>query len=282
MRLILLLGAFLFLSIACSKQSGETSSVFIVKVNDEILTKEELEATVPEGLSPEDSTIAAEHYIRMWINNNLMYDVASQKVADKKSIEQLVDNYRQSLTIYQYKEQLVSEKLSKEINNQILLDYYESNKNKFKIDKSLIKGLYLKIPLNAPQIDKVRNWYKTITPANITNIENYCVRNAVEYGYFVDNWVDFNELTEEWPVNYKNESDVIKVNKYFEQKGSKYYYFLHVTDYSLPGDNAPFEYAKSTIKEILINQQKIDFLKKIEEDLYRKALDKGQIIFYSE
>jgi hypothetical protein len=281
MRLISSLIIVSLFAVACSKQSGKTIT-YIVKVNNDVLTKEDLNANIPLGLSLEDSTITSEHFIRMWINNKLMYDLASQKIADKKDIEQLVDNYRQSLTVYQYKEQLVSEKLSKEIDNQALLKYYEANKDKFKIDKTLIKGLFLKIPINAPQIDKVSNWYKSLTPANVTNIENYCVRNAAEYGYFVDDWVDFNEVTEEWPENYKNESDVVRVNKYFEQKGSKFYYFLHVTSYSLPGDNAPFEYAKPTIKEILINQQKIDFLNKIEEDLYRKALDNGQITFYNE
>jgi hypothetical protein len=281
MRLILSLIIISLFPIACSQQSGKTVT-YIVKVNNDVLTKEELNASVPLGLSPEDSTITAEHYIRMWINNKLMYNLASKKIVNQKDIEQLVDNYRQSLTVYQYKEQLINEKLSREIDNQALLDYYEKNKDKFKIDRPLIKGLFLKIPLNAPQIDKVRNWYKSLTNTNIANIENYCVRNAAEYGYFVDNWVDFNELTSEWPADYKNESDVVKLNKFFEQKGTKFYYFLHVTAYSLPGDNAPFEYAKPTIKEMLINQQKIDFFNKIEEDLYRKALDNGQITFYNE
>lgn len=281
MRLILSLIIALLFVTACSEQSGK-SATYILKVDNAILTKEELDANTPHGLNPEDSIIAAEHYIHLWISNHLMYTVASKNIVDKKNIDQLVDNYRQSLTIYQYKEQLVSEKVSKDINNQALLDYYEANKDKFKIDRPLIKGLFLKIPVNAPQIDKVRVWYKSLTPANINNIENYCVRNAVEYGYFADNWMDFNELTESWPKNYRNQYDVIKLNQYFEQKSDNFYYFLHVTDYSLPGDDAPFEYAKTNIKEILINQQKINFLNKIEEDLYRKALNNGQIVFYNE
>jgi hypothetical protein len=281
MRLILSLIIVSLVAVACSRQSGK-SLAGIVKVNNDVLTKEALNANIPLDLSPEDSTITAEHYIRMWINNKLMYHLASQKIANKNEIEQLVDNYRQSLTIYQYKEQLINEKLSREIGNQALLDYYEVNKDKFKIDRPLIKGLFLKIPINAPQIDKVRNWYKSLTAANITNIENYCVRNAAEYGYFVDEWIDFNELTDEWPINYKNETEILKRNSFFEQEGPKFHYFLHVTAYSLPGDNAPFEYAKPTIKEMLINQQKIDFLNKIEDDLYRKALNNGQITFYNE
>ncbi|MDR1437002.1 MAG: peptidyl-prolyl cis-trans isomerase [Candidatus Symbiothrix sp.] len=281
MRLIIPLVVVSLLAVACNNQPATEVSV-IVKVNDKVLSKKDLDDVISKGLSPEDSTIAAEHFIRLWINDNLMYSVAAKNVTDKKSLDHLVENYRQSLTVYQYKEQLVNEKLSTEITNSSLLEYYEKNKDKFKIDRPLIKGLFLKIPVNASQIEKVRIWYKSLTPANITNIENYCVRNVVEYGYFVDNWIDFYELANEWPVNYKNENEILQQQKYFEQKGSHFYYLLNVTDFLLPGDNAPFEYAKPTIREILINQQKTDFLKNIEDDLYRKALNNGDIIFYNE
>jgi hypothetical protein len=281
MKLILSLLIVSLLVVACSKQSKDVGT-FIVKVNEDVLTKDDLDVVVTKNLSPEDSTIAAEHFIRLWINDKLIYNIASKNIADKKNINQLVENYRQSLTIYQYKEQLVNEKLSGEIHNSALLDYYEENKDKFKIDKPLVKGLFLKIPVNAPQIEKIRNWYKLLTPTNITNIENYCVRNAVEYGYFVDNWIDFNEMTDNWPANYKSESDIQKHNKYLEREDDQFYYLLNIVACLLPGDNAPFEYAKPTIKEILINQRKIDFFKNIEDDLYRKALNNGEITFYNE
>jgi hypothetical protein len=211
-----------------------------------------------------------------------MFTVASKNIVDKKSIEQLVEDYRKSLIVYQYEEQLIAEKLSKAIDNRSMQEYYEANKDEFKIDKPLIKGLFLKIPVGAPQIDKIKSWCKSITPANIANIEKYCVRNAVGYDYFVDDWIDFNELTETWPVEYNDGSSVVGNNKFIEEKDDNYYYFLNITACLLPKDNAPFEYAKTTIKEILINQQKIDFLKGVKEDLYNKAIDKGQIIFYND
>ena len=281
MRLILSLVIVSLLAVTCTKQTTGIESP-IVTVNDKFLTKDDLDASIPQGLTSEDSIIAAEHYIRLWINDNLKYAVASQNIIDKKNIEQLVNNYRKSLVIYQYEEQLIGEKLSGKIDNQSMLDYYEVNKDKFKIDRPLIKGFSLKIPVDAPQIDKVRVWYKSLTPTNIANIEKYCVQNAIGYGYSMDNWVDFNELTENWPIKHKDENIVVKSEKYLEQKDDHYYYFLHITDYLLSGEDAPFEYAQSTIKEILINQQKIDFLKSIENDLYSKALNNGQIIFYNE
>jgi len=266
--------------ISCSQKGSK--KVNIVQVGDKILSRAELEESIPKYANSDDSILAAEHYIRLWIIDNLVYDVAERNIADKAMIDHLVENYRKSLIIYQYQEQLVNEKVSKNIKENALWDYFKNNKDKFKLDKLLIKGLFLRIPIGAPQVDEVRSWYRTISPATIDRIEKYCVQNGANYDYFVDEWMDFSEVTNKWPVSYRNETEMVRNNKYFEQQDSVYRYFLHITDYLLPGDNAPFEYAKSNIKEILINQQKMDLLRKMEDDLYNKAMDRGQIIFFGE
>jgi hypothetical protein len=58
--------------------------------------------------------------------------------------------------------------------------------------------------------------------------------------------------------------------------------FLNLADSLALGDIVPFEYAKPIVREMLVNQQKIDFLKKTEGDIYQRALDKGMIKFYKE
>jgi hypothetical protein len=271
----------LFLAVSCSRETAKNDEN-VVKVDNEILTRTELSESLPPFLNSEDSILATEHYIRTWINDNLLYNIAQKNIADKKNIDQLVENYRKSLVIYQYQEQLVNEKLGKEIREQDLLNYYQENKDKFRLDKILIKGIFLKIPVDAPQIDKVRVWYKSGSPSSITNIEKYSVQNAASYDYFQDKWLDFNELMTNWPVDYKNDVDLVKKNKFIEQKDDHYYYFLNMAEYLLPGDNAPYEYAEPVVKEILINRKKMNFLRKTEEDLYNKALNNGQIKFYNE
>ncbi|MDR0799647.1 MAG: peptidyl-prolyl cis-trans isomerase [Dysgonamonadaceae bacterium] len=281
MRKILPLTLVALLVASCSKHSGGTGLDAIVKVNDQVLTKEKLDEKIPPGLTAEDSTMAAEYYIRSWINDNLKYAIASKNRVNAPMIENLVADYRKSLTIYQYEEQLVNEKLSKSIDDNLLRNYYEENRDKFKTDVPLFKGLFLKVPVNAPQIDKVRLWYKAPNDKNITNIENYCVKNGANYGSFLDQWVKLDNMMENLPGSYRLDYDDLKQAKDIEKQDDNYYYFLHVTAYLPPGENAPFEYAKPVIKEILINQRKIDFLKQVEEDLYNKALNNRQITFYN-
>ncbi|MCC8145921.1 MAG: peptidyl-prolyl cis-trans isomerase [Bacteroidales bacterium] len=281
MRLIYTLVIVSLLAVSCKRETANNVER-VVKVGNKYLTREELNNNLPVYTTPEDSILAAEHFIRTWINDNLLYEVAEKNIVDKENIDLLVENYRKSLVIYQYQEQLVNEKLSREINNDEIIEYYENNKDKFQLDRPLIKGIFIKIPVDAPRIEQVRSWYKSTTPASIEKIEKYSVQNAASYDYFMDNWVDFLEFMDNWPVNYRNASDVIHKNAHIEQKDDNYYYFLNITDFLLPGDQAPFEYARSTVKEILINQKKIDFLRQTEENLYNKALNNGQIVFYNE
>jgi hypothetical protein len=254
----------------------------IVQVGDKILTKQELEENLSSRFLTEDSTLAAEHYIRMWITDNLLYDVANKNIADQDKIDQLVDNYRRSLVIYQYQEQLINEKLSSEMNDEVLLEFFETNRDKFQMDRPLIQGFFLKVPIDAPHIDKIKTLYKPNFPSSIDDVEKYSVQNAVSYDYFIDHWIDFYEWMDNWPVNYRNELDVLKRRSFLEQRDEHFYYFLYIHDFLLPGDNAPFEYAQPVIREIIINQKKMEFLRGIEENLYNKALNNGQIKFYEE
>lgn len=280
MRLIFSLVIVSLLMISCNKQLNPANRDLIVKVGSDVLTRKDLEKNFPSGLHSEDSILAAEHYIRNWINDRLLYDMAAKNIANKDDINQLVENYKRSLVINSYQEQLVNEKISKDLKDSELLQFYEENKDRFKLDRPLIKGIFLKIPIDAPQLEKVRTWYKSLKESNIENIEKYSVQNAVVYDNFTEQWIDFVTFKDNWPADFANDVTVLRQNKYFEQQDSTYQYFLHVTEYLLPGDNAPYEYNKPIIQDMLLNQKKVAFLKDLEEDLYKRALNKGYVEYY--
>ena len=270
------------LAISCNNKLDIKKADALVKIGNKVLYQNVVEENIPVGLTSEDSIIAAEHFIRLWINENLLYNIASRNINDKENIELLVENYRKSLLIYQYEEQLVNERLTKEIDEQSLYDYYNQNKDKLKLDRPLVKGLFLKVPASAPQLNEIRSWYKSKTSVSRENLEKYQLNNVAIYNYFIDKWVDFNDLMDNFPREQLSKEDLIVQKKSIEKEDGTYFYFLNITDYLLPGDNAPYEYVKPTIQEMLINQRKIDFLKKTEDDLYRRALDKGEIQFFKE
>ena len=268
------------LIISCS-QSKKGEGTPLVKVGSNVLTKQVLDENIPAGVSSDDSIIEAEHYIKTWVTDELTYDIARKNTGDMEHINRLVENYRKSLVIYQYQEQLINEKVIKKINEEDLYNYYKDNKEKFKLDQYLIKGVFLKVPVEAPDIGAIRDNYKSASsPVSREKLEKYSANTGATFDYFVDKWISFDEVKNNWPVANRNLLVLGDGRNFFEQQDEVFYYFLNVTDFLSPNDFAPYEYAKPVVQEMLVNQRKIDFLKQSEDDIYRRALNKGDVKFY--
>ena len=267
---------------ACKKAIQTDEPDALVKVNDRILTRNEVESLIPKGTTSADSLLLAESYIKKWVKDELVLKIAQRNLgSDKETIDKLVDAYRRSLLRYRYQEKLIQEKLSDEIQESDVLTYYDTNKAKFVLDKNLIKGLFLKVPADAPNLSEVKTWYKSGNVASLEKIEKYSIQNAAIYEYFFDKWVDFDEIRNNIPNQISNPESFLRTNKILEVTDSSYCYFLNIRQVLLKGQVEPFEYAEPRIREILINQRKLDFIKEFEEELYNDALDGGDVIFYS-
>ncbi|HNP89742.1 MAG TPA: peptidylprolyl isomerase [Macellibacteroides fermentans] len=267
---------------ACKKAIQTDEPDALVKVNDRILTRNEVESLIPKGTTSADSLLLAESYIKKWVKDELVLKIAQRNLgSDKETIDKLVDAYRRSLLRYRYQEKLIQEKLSDEIQESDVLTYYDTNKEKFVLDKNLIKGLFLKVPADAPNLSEVKTWYKSGNVASLEKIEKYSIQNAAIYEYFFDKWVDFDEIRNNIPNQISNPESFLRTNKILEVTDSSFCYFLNIRQVLLKGQVEPFEYAEPRIREILINQRKLDFIKEFEEELYNDALDGGDVIFYN-
>lgn len=274
---------FLFLLVGCDskrKANIEKDREPIVSVNEKVLYKSDLENALAEGLNSTDSATSAEAYIRMWINEELIYDKAKQNITDPDRIEELVNKYRQSLTVFTYLEQLLKEELSKKISEKELKDYYDLNPDNFKLESSLVKGLFLKVPKSSPELNNLRQWYKSNKESAIENIEKASIQNTVIYDYFYDKWISIDDIVSNIPVPIADPNQFVKTNKNFETQDSLYVYLLHIEEYALAGSNAPYIYAKPQITEIIMNRHREEFLKQFEKDLYDKAMSSDDIQYY--
>lgn len=269
---------------SCTKNATPQQKGTLVKVNEHTLTKEDVLSVLPKNISSADSLLWAESYIKQWVKDNLVYDVALQNLGDKNraEIDRLVDSYRRSLVRYRYQEQLVHERLSANITDEEKRIFYDENQDQFELDHSLIKGLFLKIPIDAPNLDEVKKWYRSTSEASIEKIEKYSVQNAVVYDYFYDKWVSFDEVFVNIPIQVTNENEFLRTHSFVEIADSSYCYLLNIEEYVAKGKIAPFEYASKQISDMLVNQRKVQFLKNFEEELYNDAIRGGNVVFSAE
>ncbi|MDR1090165.1 MAG: peptidyl-prolyl cis-trans isomerase [Prevotella sp.] len=268
--------------VSCKKERADMnkSEIPVVTVDNETLYKAELDEAVPLNLSAEDSTEVAQSYIKMWINNRLMYDKASKNIVNKEEIDRLVEDYRKSLITNSFQEQLIREYFSGSVKDKELEAYYEKNKDKIKLKENIIKGLFLKVPVDSKELANFQKWYKQANDAAVENIEKKRLQNAVGYEYFYNDWVSFNSMSENMPLSIDDEEQFLKANKNMEVRDSSFVYLLNIKEYKLAGSEAPFDYIKSHLIEIYMEQQRSDYLRQVQDDLYKKAVSGGQIKFY--
>ena len=281
--LIWLAGIFFLPLISCTDKAPRSRGDVLVSVGQHTLTAFEVKKLIPKTLSSQDSLMMAESYVKKWVKNALIYDLANKHLEDEKEeIDRLVDAYRQSLMSHKYEEKLVEERLSAEISDKEISDYYEANKESFLLEEDIVKGLFLKVPSDAPGLSDLKKWCNSGGDELIEKIEKYSLQNAVIYDYFYDRWMSGEEIAENMPVKKSEFNRMLKTDKLIEVSDSAYCYLLKVKEVEFKGNRAPFDYASAQIKEILLSQRKSEFLRSFEEEIYNEAIRKGNVKFHGE
>ena len=183
--------------------------------------------------------------------------------------------------MHTYQEELVNQKLANEISDEEISTYYEKNKELFHTEHPFVKGLFIKVPLHSQDLASVRKWYKKNNRDAIESLEKYSLRNAVSYDYFYDRWMPLSDIAVKIPLKaLDTDENYLDKNRNIEVKDTAFCYFLHVEEFLGKDQQRPLDFAKTEIKEILINLKRVDFINKVKEELYQRASDRNKINYY--
>ena len=255
----------------------------VVEINGDVLYEEDIRQVIPLGLSVADSTLFAERYIRNWAQDVLFYQNAIRNIPDTKDIDRLVENYRRSLFEHEFQRRLIEQKFSSEITDEEVEQFFNDNQRLFVLDESLIKGLFLQIPVKSHDLSDIRRLYTRQDDESFEEIEKYSIRNAApRCEFFYDNWRTVAEIEVLLPSMDKTLEQQLKDNRCFEFKDEDFIYLLNVSEFAPKGGIEPLDHARARIRGLLINSNEVNYIRKIKEDLYEAALEKNRIIFHQE
>ena len=191
MRLSFMFLIFAIVLSGCAGSGNHPDNKILAQVGQRELKRQEVASSIPYGLASSDSLLMAEHLVKRWVKDQLVYEVALRNIDDKEAIDHLVEEYRKALVRNRYQERLVNEKVSLEVSESEKRAYYDANQDKFALNKCLIKGLFLKVPVDAPGLSDLKKWYRSTDEDDLERIEKYSVQNAAIYEFFYDKWVNF-------------------------------------------------------------------------------------------
>ncbi|HET6244931.1 MAG: hypothetical protein H0V01_00155 [Bacteroidetes bacterium] len=262
----------------CNFVSPKDEQVPVARVHDRFLYKTELESVISPGLSQEDSVAKANSYINNWIRQTLIYSHAEKNLSeDQKMFEQKLEDYKRSLIIYTFERELIDQILDTIVTREQIEFYYDQNKQNFELKDNIIKVRYIKVDKSAPDLEKVKVWYKSNKEIDLIALENYAYQFAQNFFLDENNWLLFEDLLKEIPILTYNKEEFLKNNRFVEVEDSVSYYFVNIRGFKIKNSISPMNFEMDNIRNILINKRKIELINKMKNDIYEKALQANDI-----
>ncbi len=255
------------------QQSEEEDEVAVARVKDTYLYYSDLAGVVPDDVSPRDSIHIVEQYVDGWIKKQLMIDKASTSMQfDEADIERRVLDYRYALMVHEYEKLLVQQQLSTEVGEEEIAQYYQVKQDNFVLKQNIIKGLFVKLPTEAPRIRRVRNWIRSYPNTNMEDLRTYCYQFANRSHLEDSLWVNFNEVIKNTPLaTIPNKVQFLRSNSFVETSDDDFVYLLKLIDYKISDEVSPLEYVREDIINIIINKRKIQLTRDFEQTTLEEA-----------
>ena len=256
----------------------------LARVGENYLYKEDIATLVQDDMSPEDSTIFVTNYINNWASKQLFLSKSKLNLPEEKLAEydRLVSDYRADLYTRAYIEALVNQAQDTAVTQNQLMDYYEREKENFKLNEKLVQLRFLGMPTQFLDIAgvkaKLRNWKD--------DDKRYLDSIAVQFKkiHFNDSiWVSASRVMEEIPpLTPINEGNYLKNSQFFELQDSIEVYLGMVTNVLEVNDTAPFEYVEPDIRQLILNRRRLNYVKKLETEIIDEAIKKKEFEVYEQ
>jgi hypothetical protein len=275
-RQILLLSAFLMLTIACFNNDDQK---VIASVHEKDLLLSEVIKEMPKAT--EDSAFFVERYINIWIRKQLMiYHAEINLSSGMLDYEKQISEYRSSLFIYAYQQELINHNFDTTISPYAVTDYYTQHYEEFKLVKNIFKGRYIVVDKSAPKLESLSKWYKSQNVKSIEELADYCQQFAKEYYLEDSSWQYFTAINAKLPELITEEEYFLQNTKGIWFEDEQYRYYVYIKDYQIKGSISPLALVREKIRNVLLNKNKIHYLKQLEDELYQNGLALGKIKIY--
>jgi hypothetical protein len=268
-------------TISCETNTSVNEKV-VAEVGAKKLVLSEVASVIPNNLETEDSIVMAEDYIRKWIRQELVLQKAEENLsAELKNVTRELEEYRKSLIIFRYKNELMAQRMDTVVNDSEILDYYTQNSENFKLSKPIVKAVFMKVPADFANPSILKELTSDTSAPGINEIRDYCLQYAKSFAIYSDQWIELDAVMQNLPVSVDNPEQFLRGNRFVEHTDSSYYYLVAIQDYMLRNDQAPVEYVADNIKSLILNRRKITFLKEVEDNIFREGRNKNSFKIYN-
>ena len=260
--------------ISCESITQAKQDRLIARADNHYLYWSDIERELPPFSSEQDSLSKVNFLINEWARQKLIYEKALINLdADKISVlNAMVNDYKTNLFKNAYRELILKSSQDSLYTGTLVNDYYMKNLNSFKLKESIYRIRYIGLPLDNVDQKEIKRRFKSFNREDIDYLDSLSFQFS---NYFLLDSVWFKESEIRNRLDFLNERQqnrFIKTPNYYEVKDSLVLYLLSLVEQLDPGNIAPLPYVEQTIKDLVSNKRKIEFLRSFDNDILQDAI----------
>ncbi|EAS19332.1 hypothetical protein FNJ87_14510 [Nonlabens mediterrranea] len=266
--------AFLLFLSSCEYFQQAQPVDAVVMVGDAYLSQDDIKNLLPDQYTKEDSAIIVSSYINNWATERLLMQNARKNISlsQQEQLDKLIEKYRFELYSQAYKQELTKQNLDTVIKPAAVDKYFEEHQKDFKLNEDLVQFRYIQLDPLYTDVGSIDKLFKSGTEDAYRKLDSLSLgfkSHFLNDSIWVQKKIVFDRVS---AINPSNEERYIKDKKYWKLEDSVGVYLVRFNNVLRRGDNAPLSYVKPTIKQVLLNRRKLNYIKKLEKDLLDDAI----------
>ena len=256
----------------------------IARIDDKFIFFEDIKEDIPSNLTKEDSTTYVKNILTKLATKHILNTKALLNLSkdEQKKLLDLVASYKNDLFSYSYQEKMVRSLMDTIISEDEIEMYYRNNNSNFKLNQDLVKARYIKINSDNYNISDIRSRFKRFNNKDMIFLDSISLQ-FTSFSFNDSTWVNKDLFFSRIP-DLKNyvKNNIVKKSLFYQIQDSSNLYLIKINKSIFRNDLAPLDYIKPTLKQILLNKKKLEFVSNFEKDLIINALQNKELEFYED
>ncbi|CAI8389339.1 MAG: Uncharacterised protein [Polaribacter sejongensis] len=260
------------------KEKESYGSEIVAIINTDKLFREDLLPILPKNVNRTDSLVLVKSYIQDWAVNKLLLEKAknNSSLEAVNQIDALVKDYKESLLINNFKEQLVKQQLDTLISEEELEVFYMLNKENFKLNEELVKIKYLHLDNHIKDIKEFSSLFKSDDMNDLEALEKQEL--SFKSHQFNDSiWTQLDNILLKLPFSKEK---LLKKTKFLQKQDSLGLYLVAIKEVLPRNSIAPLSYIAGTIRQMILHKRKIELIREIEKIIVKDATQNNDFKIY--
>ncbi len=270
--LILLSLSFLFN--ACGGINSSSQDRLIARAENHYLYLSDVEKYFESFDFIEDSLVRVNNFVNQWARQKLLYEKSLINLPQDKILQlnDLVNTYESGLFRNAYREFVLKSSMDTIMDDGYVNIFYEQNKQNFKLKEPVYRIKYISLPLDNVDQREITRRFKNFDTEDVVFLDSLSFQFS---NYFLSDSIWLNEVDikdQLFFLDQRQQARFLKTPNYYEVKDSLALYLLELVDRLDRGTVAPLSYVENTIKDIVFNKRKIEFLTSFDNDILQDAI----------